>query len=279
MTTPVILTDVTPVNPYERIHEMVGMQYDLSFALAGDNWLFDPMVDTTSAMMQESNELIESAGYKPWWSKSDVQTDLENCKTEVVDLFHFLMQGCLQETARALEANPVERNDNPRLVVEIVGDRFYKALTEYLDQGPLSNGRNDVQLVQHWLAHVLVTGEPLCSLRHFWEMAFRFGVHFNDLYGRYFAKNTLNRFRRMANYKGDKTDLPPYVKLWDGTHEDNWHVLRYVEFSRGDVPDLVEVMSMLYYHYTGIMVTDVDEEKLNWLSRNYMEQLRQQKAQ
>lgn len=248
------MTDQTTLQAYQRIRQMVSMQFDLSFALAGEDWLTNPRVDTTSAMQKEADELIESAGYVPWWVKTEAKVDAENCKTEVVDLFHFLMQGCLQEAARW----GVVQDE----LVDTVSAGLLEGYEEFLNECPLALGRNNVQLVQSWLSQVLYQGNPLCSARLFWEMADRFGLTLDDLYGRYFAKNTLNRFRRLANYKGDKADMPAYVKLWDGVNEDNWHVLRYVEHSGGNVDNLLEIMALLYKHYTGIVVMEVDEVAL-----------------
>jgi hypothetical protein len=259
-------TNDQPSPYFQKIQQMVQMQYDLSITLAGENWLLDPKVDTTSAMQKEADELIESAGYVPWWVKTEAKVDAENCKTEVVDLWHFLMQGCLQEAARG--GVPAAE------LVECVTTNLDDAYQEFLKGPSITFGLTNVRLTQRWLSMVLLNGMPMDSLRMFWEMADRFGLSLDDLYGRYFAKNTLNRFRRMANYKGDKADMPAYVKLWDGEHEDNWHVLRYVEHTNGNVDDLLEVMAMIYKHYTGIEVMAVDTEKLQTLLPvHYMLQL------
>lgn len=257
------------LNPvYQSIKNMVQMQYELSFKLAGTDWLFNPAVDTTTAMLKESVELIDSAGYTAWWVKGEPALDPENCKTEVVDLFHFLMQGCLQQAWRMLDAvRDLEPENTPQhvkdmlsddnILVPQVADWFYDAYCSYDEFGPQLLARNDVHVVNYWLSQVL-QGAPMSSLAAFWEMCYRFGLTLEDLNARYLAKNVLNQFRRDANYKGDKEGMPAYVKLWDGVHEDNWHVLDYVKYSRTPA-DIYRVMQALYKHHTGITVGDVPE--------------------
>lgn len=245
---------------HSKIKNMVSMQFELSFTLAGTDWLTNPAVDTTSAMLKETDELIESAGYVPWWVKKEPKYDPENCKTEVVDLFHFLMQGAMREVYAWLlteHKDSVPENEAQTLVVDLVSDYLNAAFVTFNRDGQRHLGRTDVALAEFWLGEVLVDG-PKFSFDSFWEMASRFGLSLDDLYNRYMAKNMLNRFRRIANYKGDK-HLPPYVKLWDGVNEDNWHVLRYLEHSQGNTEGLIEMLARIYQHYTSIAVMELPD--------------------
>ncbi len=254
-----VTINLMPGDFVQQFTTVVGMQYELGFKLAGPQWLVDPKVDTTSAMRDEAKELAESAGYAPWWAAGNAATDAENCKTEVVDLLHFLIQGAFREAWPAMvkfhadklvNTDPAERHV---FLVQTVAHWFTTGYSEFMDAGKTREHMGDVELTNHWLGTVIIGG-PRASISVFFELADRFGLGWEELVQRYIVKNVLNHFRRAANYKGNIEGMPPYVKLWDGVSEDNTHCLRWAAANPDKLGEIYRAMQFMYWRNTGISV-------------------------
>ena len=78
--------------------QIIEIQYSLNDQLAKKTWLNDPKVNMYQAILDEAvTELTVSAGWKPWWKKTETLTDIANCKLEIVDILHFHIGAALQE--------------------------------------------------------------------------------------------------------------------------------------------------------------------------------------
>lgn len=170
--------------------------------LAGDNWRNDPKTyDYRAAVMDEVVEARLAAGYAPFWSGGPKgKADLDNLKLELVDILHFLMSEVLQystpgaiETALAEAGTSFERGFvrgaeapwNPSHLYFMLGQLFLK-------DGTLA--------APYWAG---------AAIHHFGAACGSVGLSFNELYGKYVAKNALNVFRKEIGYKQDKS-----VKYW-----------------------------------------------------------------
>lgn len=170
----------------KKIVEMSIMQDELNSAVnpqwreAGYDWLL--------AAGMEATEAIDHHGWK-WWKKSP-DRDILQIKLELVDIFHFLL-------ARAIEID----EDITHL---IAAWEYGEASTDF------------VAVAKKFIASSMNGTSPYLS---FVLMCNTAGLHFEELYRLYVAKNTLNLFRTRNGYK-----TGGYVKEWTiGEHkmEDN----------------------------------------------------------
>lgn len=219
----------------QRVADIVRLQFDLSFKLAGPDWLENlDRVDTSSAMRVEAGELMESAGYKSWWTKGVQPIDSENCVMEIVDIFHFLIQGLLQaHYSRVVLTEPYIHDpailtSNPaisqKMLIEPVADFIIEGLRIDAEVSGAAVKWSLVKAANKWLGKLLLDG-PRASMPHFWAMCAVYGVDVPTLLTLYHAKNALNRFRKDNNYKGDMEGKPAYRKIWSDGREDNAHVM------------------------------------------------------
>jgi hypothetical protein len=252
--------------PFETV---VQMQYDLSFTLAGPNWLTDTdRVDLGSALRDEAVEAAKSAGWKPWWSKAKDATDFGNAQLEIVDKFHFLMQGLLQDQYAKIQHDlagvTLDEEDGKLFLVRPVAQLLE---TTYLDNGEDAGGPvSVVSKINTFLGSYLFLGSD-ASLPYFWELCHSLSLNRDLLVSFYLAKNTLNYFRKAKNYKGDIEGAAPYIKMWvpetedelgsiiDPGKEDNDVLMGYVRnaISHGDVltaETIYATLEKLYAYYT-----------------------------
>jgi|GEM_PF-3797546 len=248
------LSEESPENR-KRISDIVRLQYDLSFKLAGADWLENTArVDTDSAMRVEAGELMESAGYKSWWTKGVQPIDHENCVMEIVDIFHFLIQGLLQaHYARVSLLEPYIYDPSVLTQNDKISQKMLiEPVTEFITDGflmpPELTGAapkwSPVKAANRWLGKLLLDG-PRASMPHFWAMCAVYGVTPETLFTLYHAKNALNRFRKDNNYKGDQEGKPPYRKIWSDGREDNAHVMEIAR-SLASAPEITVTADSMY---------------------------------
>lgn len=251
---------------FEQLLEVVTLQYNLSFKLAGPDWLEAvDRVDTSSAMRVEAGELMESAGYKSWWSKEPGVIDADNCVVEIVDIFHFLIQGLLQAHYARVSLLPQYIMD-PSVLTErpaITRDQLLQPVAQFLEEGLTSQRLSvhetkrwtSVRAANKWLGKMLLDG-PRASMPYFWAMCAKYEISPELLISMYSAKNALNSFRKDNNYKGDMEGREPYRKIWADGREDNAHVMgRARELASGGttltVSMMYEVIFALYNEHSG----------------------------
>ncbi len=148
------------------------------------------------AIWIECGELIEHYGYK-WWKKQE--SDLEQVRLEVVDIWHFGLSALFREGKD----------------IEQIASEIEAELKAYQPTGL------DVREATEALAlYSLQTKE--FSPSQFWELMLSAGLNFDSLYCAYIGKNVLNLFRQDKGYK-----VGNYVKTWGG-REDNEHLTELV---------------------------------------------------
>lgn len=221
--------DVIMLDPILKI---VELQYELSFKLAGPTWLTDTdRVDTDSAMRIEAGELMESAGYKSWWSKEGGKIDEANCLVEIVDILHFMMQGLMQAQWKKIQTNPpqdaLDEAQVTNLLHRPVAQAMVEGISPYYSTRPSVNDTKHwsrVRTANKWLGKMLLDG-PRAAMPYFWVMCEKYSITPQLLISMYSAKNALNQFRKAYNYKGDIEGMEPYRKIWTDGQEDNVHVM------------------------------------------------------
>jgi hypothetical protein len=232
-----------PADFCNRLEQIVTYQYNLSFTLAGPDWLIDrERVDTYSAIRDEACELAASAGYQSWWTigpNSPNSYDPDNCVVELVDMLHFIVQAALQEHYDLLRTGePYKHSDEVIKAENVALNVLIKPVTikltnAYLDSertfsANLSYCDTPVQATNKYLGHLLSCG-ALASFATFWDLCRYFNVTADLLMTKYFAKYTLNLFRKHNNYKGVDPSKPAYVKVWLDGREDNAHLMTHVD--------------------------------------------------
>ncbi|MDQ7015216.1 MAG: dUTP diphosphatase [Gammaproteobacteria bacterium] len=144
------------------------------------------------AIWTECAEMLDHYGWK-WWKYQE--SDLEQVKLELIDIWHFalsakLMAGLsLEQTAEqiVLALEKADESDDVRLLIEKLAQRSLE--THEADMGVFIRL---MQLLQ---------------------------MDFDELFKSYVGKNVLNVFRQDHGYKqGD------YIKVWQG-REDNEHLV------------------------------------------------------
>ena len=157
----------------------------------------------------ETAEFVDSFDWKHWKHGKD---DIENAKTELVDIWHFILGAVLVENLGAPNTTTIEHA--AKLILEksapVSGDAAYLYETS-----------------EDFIVHTLnktnkmfpELGEPLSLMQPFglfFEMCDAVGLSFNELYQRYIIKNTLNKFRQDNGYAEGN-----YIKIWHEGKEDN----------------------------------------------------------
>ncbi len=148
------------------------------------------------AIWIECGELIEHFGYK-WWKKQE--TDFEQVRLEVIDIWHFGMSALFQ------------------------GDKDIEQIADEIEAEWASFEAADLgvqQATEELALHSLQTKG--FSPSRFWELMLSAGLDFDSLYSAYVGKNVLNFFRQDNGYKDGS-----YVKNWAGK-EDNEHLVELV---------------------------------------------------
>ena len=183
---------------------LFGLQSAANDVLAGPNWRTDPKVyDYASAMTDESVEARLSAGYTPFWSGGAApEFDAKNLKLEIVDIAHFLMSQAMQGSVGQVSDETLAQ--------------FAAWGFESLPSRAIKFGEWDTSSLHLTLGYALI-GNFVEAFGHFGALCHRAGLSFEELYGKYIAKNALNVFRKSIGYKQDKSVKywvdAPYVKL------------------------------------------------------------------
>jgi hypothetical protein len=140
---------------------------------------------------QEIGEFLESLPVA-WWSKQTA--DRQNCITELVDAWHFIMSQAIIDSSGEVE-----------LAASNAVRDFHEAL-EFTYNAPGS----DLQVKEK--ARSLLSnlyGDGI-YVEEFFGLCITYGVTLDLLYARYLGKATLNKFRVENGYK-----VGQYAKLWD----------------------------------------------------------------
>ncbi len=172
------------------------------------------------AIWIECGELIEHYGYK-WWKKQE--TDAEQVRLEVIDIWHFGLSALLGE------GEPAE---------SIAG----RVAQEWVSGNP---GESGVREATEALAlHALQTHSFSPALFH--DLMRAVDLDFDALHVAYVGKNVLNFFRQDNGYQEGT-----YRKSWAG-REDNEHLVELLSGLDAHAPDFADqVYQALAGRYAG----------------------------
>ncbi len=147
------------------------------------------------AVWVECAELLDHYGWK-WWKHQ--QSDLDQVRLEIVDIWHFGLSGMLRDGRIDLSQARVADEVIEALQARNLAIEFREAV-EALAESSLHAKGFDVQAFAALLMSLPMTLDELHNL--------------------YMGKNILNSFRQANGYADGR-----YVKLWQG-REDNEHLM------------------------------------------------------
>jgi hypothetical protein len=145
------------------------------------------------AVWVECAELLDHFGWK-WWKKQE--SDLDQVKLEVVDIWHFGMSDLIRAGTLDAAAPMLLRLGDPAPSASI--ESFRLAVES---------------LAEATLRHRAFAMEPFADVLE------ALPLPFTELFDLYVGKNVLNNFRQDHGYKTGE-----YLKLWGG-REDNQHLM------------------------------------------------------
>lgn len=195
-----------------KLQDQINSQVNPDWRTAGQDW--------PTAVLVETAEMISSYGYK-WWKKET--PDMENVRLELVDIFHFIMSGTIEDAFIKNELHKLPQN---------IYDSFADEQVEEVDSLTfqyLANSMSNSFFNEHYgVAYACFA--QLCD---------RAELSWEQLYGTYIGKNALNAFRANNGYKEGT-----YKKIWDNqNHEDNYFLMEYIKtvdvFTTEDLYDQV----------------------------------------
>lgn len=233
-------------------HAMFMTQHENNILTKGPEYL-SLRLNWIDAIFAEAGELIESTGYK-WWKKTDL--DVENCKTELVDIWHFLMSMFINRTHNSADAEELIKRmvvSNSNLFGPI--HQSEETLTRMFE-GHVITGEEISYQTKKLVKRVLNNEEPQVVILAFIDIMTALNLSFNELYTRYMIKNALNRLRQRNGYTEGtyrKTWMSPLTRI---PVEDNYAALGLVmgkNFS--NVEEVVDILQA-YYNDPKSVVSD-----------------------
>ena len=197
----------------KKLETMLKLQDEMNSTInpewrsAGNPW--------NEAIFVETGELIEHHGFK-WWKKE--VPDMAQVRLEVVDIFHFLLSGAIEDLSKA-SLGITYKGIAKQLTVPLANVEYDKITAGIKTTAMrLANSVNELGYCQ--------------SFQYFWQLLFKVGMTFDELFDMYVGKNLLNIFRQQNGYKEGT-----YIKEWFG-EEDNVYLAKVLE----SVPDDVDYM-------------------------------------
>ena len=184
----------------KKLENMLELQEQLNCSI-NSNWR-DSKNNWNLAIAVETVEAINCINWE-WWKKKD--SDLSALRSELVDVWHFVLSGILQDVrggitladvSRAVEEEYDTIVDHPGFKLEETLQHLQYLLGDATDGGYAST-------------------ECLLSIR-------AAGMSFDELYLRYVGKNVLNKFRQDNGYKEGT-----YQRKWRG-QDDNVYLEDHV---------------------------------------------------
>ena len=175
----------------------------------------------TRAIWIECAELMDHFGWK-WWKHQD--TDLDQVKLELVDIWHF-----------GLSALMIQHGDQ---VADVVADEISRATA--------SHEQLEFREAVEVLTSKALEGD--FSIVAFTTTMRALPMSFEDLYAIYVAKNVLNVFRQENGYKEGT-----YRKSWAG-REDNEHLTELAQTLKIDSATYItDLHALLSKRYTEVL--------------------------
>ena len=184
------------------VHSMLDMQEEMNTAVHSE-WQAQGYA-WYRALWLECAELLEHYDWK-WWRRQE--TDTEQLRLEVVDIWHFGLSALLAGVGRDAAAETAAA----AFLVPVSSPPTVPEAAEALALDVLQSRAFSVPL--------------------FRILAAAAGMGFDDLYARYIGKNVLNLFRQRHGYRDGS-----YCKRWNG-REDNRHLEEVMTACDATSPD------------------------------------------
>lgn len=242
----------------EQILNIYQLQMEANNVMS-DNWPLSNN-DTLAyyrAGYVEAVEAVQWHGFK-WWKKEQVNTD--RLKEELIDILHFGISDSLRSMFH-LYADQGSIDSEQLLSYANYDIHTKEVLPMHIARYAINIGKPFPQdpeeltlldLLEQFMFFTLHQGRvPLPWLMVLFD---KVGMDNNEVAGRYFAKNVLNKFRT-ANGAKDGT----YHKIWNG-QEDNVYLTEYLELlkTRHQEPTidlLYDFLTSTYAKYTELEQT------------------------
>lgn len=192
-----LLMKMTPESASQaRLASMLELQDKINALInpkwreAGNPWF--------RAIWTECAELMDHIGWK-WWNRQ--VPEMEQCRLELVDIFHFglsdlLVRHVTIEAACAAAIEEFKALDQPTNTRQLASSAVLDLVEQFASQTLLSRSFSFAGFV------------PLCAA---------FQLDAADLHRRYVSKNVLNIFRQDHGYKQGT-----YIKNWKGKEDNEW---------------------------------------------------------
>lgn len=185
-------------------------------------------VEFKTAFIVEYGEFIESYDWK-WWKAGE--TNRENMKIEMADMYHFILSGILlsfniPQVEKSIQLVNFEEIDKS---INLNATKSKKEFISYNDQvfsSILSLYEKIFSQNKQFYLPVLI--------QYLYCFPVINGINFQELYKIYIAKNSLNMFRQMNGYKENR-----YRKIINGK-EDNVYVMDFLKSYADDLSLLPE---------------------------------------
>ncbi|MCK9257255.1 MAG: dUTP diphosphatase [Sulfurospirillaceae bacterium] len=228
------------MTPKEILKEMFLLQQKLNDETNGKGWesgynVHGKLINWKRCIHMECSELIDSFAWKHWKHISK-DTDWENIKVELVDIWHFIMSLLLEEYHNN------QKSSLDKLVEDVANTQDFN---EFCKEAYNPKDFDDLEIINEIESIIHgCTGYKLNLfdglLREYFHLAIKCGVNLKTLYKYYLAKNVLNRFRQNHGYKEGT-----YDKYWGGK-EDNIIMLELLDQNLPTAQTLYDKLEKLY---------------------------------
>lgn len=222
------------------IKEMFVLQQKLNDETNGIGWekgytKNNRLINWKRCIYMESAELIDSFNWKHW-KDINKETDWENAKIELVDIWHFIMSLALEDYTNE------KHGDIDKLVDDVINVQGFERFTKEpygVDSAEPFEIINDIEgIINITTSFNMDLFDGL--FKEYFGLCLKCGVNMKVLYIFYIAKNVLNRFRQDNGYKEGT-----YKKNWEGL-EDNEVMLALLEQRPYGADELYDALSEKY---------------------------------
>ena len=221
---------VTPsVSLASLLLTMVDFQHKTNKQFIGENYIQTPP-PFEDAILVETAEMFDSSQYK-WWKESEL--DSENIKTELIDIWHFVLSLLTSRTCRNDE-------DVPHYAQRFAGLHagFFNGINIDSDAMKALIPEVNAPALRHHAKvlnrRVLNREDDTTIVLAFAECLAAAGLSFMEFYARHMVKNALNKLRQDLGDKEGK-----YSRQWKAlgqnpdaeehsTKEDNYVALELI---------------------------------------------------
>lgn len=227
------------MNTLNKVLTMLRLQHENNTVTQGAEW-YAKGNSWANAIIAETGEYLESVGYK-WWKQQDI--DIENAKTELVDIWHFLLSDLIEPELLFNQTAQFGFEDRVRPLAQHIA-----FVVDNAEESPLVISEPYSKNVTPFI-NSMINRSP-DTVKQFLRLCQRIGMNFDELYKRYVVKNALNRFRQNNGYT-DGT----YRKFVNGL-EDNTQALRLADELPEVTVDSVYKAYEAFYKYNDCNAKD-----------------------